>query len=446
MSKAYFPNLFELRGKLTNYGSTIFGIVGVLLLLTIWIILTMGESPLLSPAILPSPYRVFLFNDEGVFGGAIGEMYRDQELIRNLLHSIGLNLWGYIEAVLIAIPIGFIIALFPIFRGLFEPHVNAIRFIPLTAVTGIFISWFGIQTGMKAHFLAFGILIYLLPVVIVRIYEVKDVYLKTVFTLGATDWQTIKTVYIPSVLSRISDDIRVLTAISWTYIIVAETIGGEYGIGNLLFRVRRFSAIDKIFGLLAIIIIIGVLQDRIFKWLDREFFPYKYAITGKYEKPKAPSLFDSIVGYIKNVFIWAGIAIYLVLLINEFFPFFGEAKAFVYFFGKSAWVIHLIFFTMLIYKVGKLIKGFNTKSAPNRTSYTIPPVKEKPTAEFVDEHPHLESKLASAFDTSVVDGPDEIDPNLKIENETDITETPTEDAKNPENPPLVDPENPEADV
>ena len=446
MSQAYFPNIFELRGKLTSYGSSIFGLVGILLLLAIWVILTMGETPILSPAILPSPYSVFLYNDEGVFGGAIGEMYRDQELIRNLLHSIGLNLWGYVEAVLIAIPLGFLIALYPLFRGLFEPHVNAIRFIPLTAVTGIFISWFGIQTGMKAHFLAFGILIYLLPVVIVRVYEVKDVYLKTVYTLGATDWQTIRTVYIPSVLSRISDDIRVLTAISWTYIIVAENIGGEYGIGNLLFRVRRFSAMDKIFGLLAIIIIIGVLQDRIFKWLDREFFPHKYAIKGKYEKPKAPSLFDSIIGYIKNVFVWAGIGIYLLLLVNEFFPFFGEAKAFEYFFGKSAWVIHLIFFTILIYKVTKLIKGIRTNPKSIEANSAVPPSENKPKVEEIDDHPHLESKLASAFDTSVVDEAVEIDPDPVISDETEIAEQAPENSEHKENPPIVDPENPEVDV
>ncbi|MBK8832115.1 MAG: hypothetical protein IPN60_14925 [Saprospiraceae bacterium] len=39
---------------------------------------------------------------------------------------------------------------------------------------------------MKVHFLAFGIIIYMLPVMIQRIDEVDDVYLKTVHTLGAT--------------------------------------------------------------------------------------------------------------------------------------------------------------------------------------------------------------------------------------------------------------------
>ncbi|MEL6987757.1 MAG: hypothetical protein AAGK97_07975, partial [Bacteroidota bacterium] len=135
-------SLFELRGKLSKTQVTVLGILGIFLLLLIWIILTMGEDPILSKAILPSPYKVFLFNDEGEAFGAIGEMYRKQELIRNITRSIGLNLWGYVEAILIAIPLGFLIGLVPLFRGLLEPHVNAIRFTPLTAVTGIFIAWF----------------------------------------------------------------------------------------------------------------------------------------------------------------------------------------------------------------------------------------------------------------------------------------------------------------
>src|SRR5690606_13422094 len=123
-----------------------------------------------------------------------------------------------IEAVLICIPIGFTIGLFPIFRGMFSKQVNAIRFVPLTAVTGLFIAWFGIENNMKIQFLAFGIIVYLLPVVVQRVYDVEEVYQQTAFTLGASKWQTIKSVFVPSVFSKLFDDIRVLVAISWTYI------------------------------------------------------------------------------------------------------------------------------------------------------------------------------------------------------------------------------------
>lgn len=216
--------------------------------------------------LLPSPLNVLK---------AIPELIQKDNLVSNALYSIKLNLLGYIIAILIAIPLGFILGLIPLFRGLFSKLIDSVRFIPLTAVTGIFIMWFGLGSEMKVLFLAFGILVYLIPVVVQRIYEVENVHLNTVFTLGANGWQTIKTVYFPYVMSKLIDDIRVLTAISWTYITIAEMLNKGGGLGELIWMAKRQSRIDKAFALLIIIVLIGILQDRIFYYLDKLLFPYK---------------------------------------------------------------------------------------------------------------------------------------------------------------------------
>ena len=129
--------------------------------------------------------------------------------------------------------------------------------------------------------MAFGILVYLVPVVVQRIDEVEDDYLNTVFTLGATSWQTIRTVYMPYVFSRIIDDVRVLTAISWTYITIVEMLNRGGGIGELIWTAKRQSRIDKAFAILIVIVIIGIVQDRIFVFLDRILFPHKHLRTTK---------------------------------------------------------------------------------------------------------------------------------------------------------------------
>lgn len=200
--------------------------------------------------------------------------YRDK-LMPNIFKSIKLNVYGYIFAIVISLVVGFLIGLLPIFRGLFSRILDAGRFIPLTAVTGIFILWFGIGNEMKVIFLAFGILVYLIPVVVQRIDEVQSVYLHTVYTLGASAWQTVRSVYIPYVMSKLIDDVRVLTAISWTYITIAEMLNKSGGIGELIWEAKRQSRIDKAFAVLLIIIIIGILQDRLFVFLNQIFFPHK---------------------------------------------------------------------------------------------------------------------------------------------------------------------------
>lgn len=226
----------------------------------------------ISVSSLPSPKEVIL---------AIPVLYQKDNLISNVFISIKLNVLGYIIAIFISILIGFIIGLIPLFRGLFNRIFDAGRFIPLTAVTGIFILWLGIGSEMKVSFLAFGILVYLIPVVVQRIDEVQSVYLQTVFTLGASPWQTVKTVYFPYVLSKLIDDIRVLTAISWTYITIVEMLNKSGGIGQLIWEAKRQSAIDKAFAVLLIIILIGILQDKLFASLDKVIFPHKHTQSGE---------------------------------------------------------------------------------------------------------------------------------------------------------------------
>jgi len=215
---------------------------------------------------LPSPLNVLY---------AIPEMFAKDNLINNIFKSIKLNVLGYIIAIIISLIIGFGIGLIPLLRGLFNRIFDAGRFIPLTAVTGVFILWMGIGNEMKVAFLALGILVYLIPVVVQRINEVQQVYLQTVFTLGASAWQTVRSVYIPFVLSKLIDDIRVLTAISWTYITIAEMLNKSGGIGELIWEAKRQSRIDKAFAVLLIIVLIGILQDKLFVILNQVLFPYK---------------------------------------------------------------------------------------------------------------------------------------------------------------------------
>ncbi|HRZ18602.1 MAG TPA: ABC transporter permease subunit [Methanofastidiosum sp.] len=238
---------------------------GCLIILVSWQLLCL--TGLISSLLLPSPYKVFY---------SYIELSTKDYLLYNIFYSLKLNILGYIQAVAIAIPAGFIFGLIPPVRKLFSRYVDAIRYIPLTATIGLFIAWFGIEDTMKIQFLSFGIFVFLLPTVVQRIDEVETVYVDTVYTLGASKWQTICTVHFPSVISRVSDDIRVLVAISWTYLIVAELVNKTGGLGALVYTSARQSRVDKVFAILLLFIIIGIIQDRLFMLADKKMFKHKY--------------------------------------------------------------------------------------------------------------------------------------------------------------------------
>jgi len=340
--------LFKLRGDVPKQWRLVLEIVGVGLILILWLIVTTGTNPVMAPNVMPHPSKVL---------SAYGEMYRDNNLVQNLFRSIGLNLAGYLKALLLTLPLGFLIGLYPLFKGMYQRSIDAVRFVPLAATTSLFIVWFGISIPMKVNFLAFGIFIFLLPIVVQRINEVKDVYLKTVYTIGATDWQTIRSVYIPSVFSKLIDDIRILTAISWTYIVVVETINAEEGgLGGMIYMTRRLSRVDKMFAILIIFIIIGVIQDRIFARLDKELFPHKYQVKDAHKKGQLdkPSIFDTILDFAFSAFIWSALGLYVILALNEFLGFLGGLKVIEYMFGDTCWAFHTVMLSIIFYKARKI--------------------------------------------------------------------------------------------
>ncbi|MFT5998910.1 MAG: NitT/TauT family transport system permease protein [Neolewinella sp.] len=241
--------------------------------------------------LLPPPQKVI-----GVIPVLISpaETSANESLLHHARVSIWRNLQGYFWAVFLALFIGIPIAISPVAKAMFSRQIDTLRYVPLTALTPIFLIIFRPEASeaMKVSFLAFGILVYLLPVVMQRLWETEDVYLKTAYTLGASDWQLVKSVYVPAVLSKLIDDIRVLTAISWTYIIIAEVYYRDDGLGSLSYILGRQGNVAGVFAVLITIVIIGYLQDQLFAYMNRRLFPYRDV------KSVSPGLRETRAGFL----------------------------------------------------------------------------------------------------------------------------------------------------
>lgn len=266
-------DLFALRGNPSAKTKTLIEAIGTAVILILWLLISEDGFGLVAPQILPSPLKVLM---------ALPELHFKDALVRNAWYSLEINLMGLAEAILFAVPLGFVIGLFPIPKAMLERYIAGLRYVPLPMLIGLFIVWFGIDTYMKVQFLAVSIFFYLLPAVVQRIGEVEDVYDHTVITLGATKWQRIRYVFIPAALPRVTFDIIILAAISWTYITVAEAInmnGG--GIGAMANMAARASRTDKVFAMVIVIVLIGFGLDKLATMLDKQIFKFKYAVKGR---------------------------------------------------------------------------------------------------------------------------------------------------------------------
>lgn len=265
--------LFKFGGEdLDKRTASLISALGWFLLLFIWWLLP--TAGWISPRMLPSPIAVFK---------AYKLMFFEQHLVANTGFSIALNLAGYLQALAVAIPLGFIIGLTPFFRHLISGPISSIRFTPLPATTGIFMAFFGLGLNVKVQFLAFGIFVYLLPAIIQRFKDIDTnpdlkVRKQTMWTLNAGNWDSIKHFYGPSVLSRFSPDVINLVAVSWTYIVIAEMLNAIGGVGYLIYlATSRGTHVDQLYAVILLIIFIGFISDKSLKAADRKLFPSKYA-------------------------------------------------------------------------------------------------------------------------------------------------------------------------
>jgi NitT/TauT family transport system permease protein len=95
-------------------------------------------------------------------------------------------------------------------------------------------------------------------------------------SLGASSWQVATRVVLPQVMPRLIDAVRLSLGPAFLFLISAEAIAAESGLGYRIFLVRRFLAMDVILPYVAWITLLAYLMDYALAWLSRAGFPWAH--------------------------------------------------------------------------------------------------------------------------------------------------------------------------
>ncbi len=259
-----------IRGRVSLKGKIILGVIPILAILAGWTLITMGEPEMrvISPLILPSPLEVIQ---------SFPSLWFDAELSRSIVASTGRVLMGFAAALVLAFPLGIAMGAFSKVRALFEPLSIFGSYLPIPALVPLTMSLFGIGELQKVMFLGLAFFIYLLPLFVKAVDGVDDVYLQTAYTMGATQWQTVRKVLLAVSAPGIIQAMRLGFGIGWTYIILAEMVAADRGLGQIIIIAQRRGPRGHIYLVLLVIVVIAYLTDRVWVWLSRKLFPYKEA-------------------------------------------------------------------------------------------------------------------------------------------------------------------------
>src|SRR5207248_3780035 len=141
-------------------------------------------------------------------------------------------------------------------------------FVPLT------LAWFGLSETQKVGFLFIGCFVALLPLVIKDIADVPAAYLDVAVTKGATQWQLVRHVLFPVAQANIWDHLRAVYGVGWGWIILAEVVNAERGLGYLIDVSNRRGHTNAIFAIIIIIVLIAISCDQLWRLSGRVLFPY----------------------------------------------------------------------------------------------------------------------------------------------------------------------------
>lgn len=244
------------------------GIVPILLVLFLWMFVTSGETPesrIISPAELPSPGEVL---------GETQSLLEKRDLGQSLMVSLLRVLMGFLVGLAFSFPIGILMGTFSKFKALFDPITVFLAYTPIPALVPLTMSLFGTYEKQKVMFLALAFVIYFLPLMVKAVEDVDNAYLQTSYTMGANRWQILRHVLLPIAFPQIVSAMRFGFGVGWSYIILAEMIAAERGMGWVILMAQRLGPKEHIYLALLVIIMVAYLTDKVWGKLYKYLFPY----------------------------------------------------------------------------------------------------------------------------------------------------------------------------
>src|SRR3954471_20388526 len=256
-------SIWSVRQPVPRATATMLSIVMPVLVLGVWCVISYGG---LAPAdFLPSPTEV---------GRGTLQLFLQYDLWTAIVISTRRIVMAFLLASAVALPLGVLMGAFDPINRLFEPIMAPLRYMPISAFIPLLILWFGIYEKQKIAFLFLGVFVYLLPVVVSAIRAVPEELVQTALTLGASKMQVIRTVLVPAALPEIFDSFRVMNAISWTYVILAEAVNPS-GLGYMVELARTHQKASWSFAGLVVIGGIGLLTDFIIRSISALLFRWR---------------------------------------------------------------------------------------------------------------------------------------------------------------------------
>lgn len=249
--------------------STLISLVTVALLFGAWWLTS--HMRWLPTLVLPPPETVW----NAFVDGLAGRLQGGKSLIEHFGWSFGRVFVAFWAAFLTAVPIGILMGVSRIARGVFDPPIEFYRPLPPLAYLPLVIIWFGIDEASKI------ILIYLAcfaPLAVAARAGVKSVTVEQInaaASMGASRWQIVRHVILPAAMPEILTGMRIAIGFGWTTLVAAEMVAATAGLGQMVLNASNFLRTDVVIMGIFVIGIVAYVFDLMMRRVEVWLVPWK---------------------------------------------------------------------------------------------------------------------------------------------------------------------------
>jgi NitT/TauT family transport system permease protein len=255
--------IWTIRGSLEPQRYLWIAVASFVLGLTLWWGVTALE--IIDPLFLPGP-------------GAVLRRFLAWVRAGDLLTDAGISIFrvtaGFLLSAIMALPLGLIIGAYRPARAFFEPLLEFARYLPAVAFVPVVLLWAGIGEASKIAVIWIGTFFQMVIMLSEDVGRVPMPQIEAARTLGARDREVLRMVLLRSAMPAMFDTMRITLGWAWTYLVVAELVAANSGLGYAILKAQRFLQTDRIFVGIIVIGLIGLGTDQILRWVHRRLFPW----------------------------------------------------------------------------------------------------------------------------------------------------------------------------
>lgn len=192
-----------------------------------------------------------------------GELVVDGSIQAAILSSVGRGVFGYILACIIGCLIGFIMIKCESFRKYLRPLITGIQTLPSVCWVPFAILWFGLGNDAIIFVVVMGSALSIALSVESSIRNIEPLYLAAASIMGAKGMKLIGKVILPAAMPSLISGFRQGWSFAWRALMSGEVISSSIGLGYTLMLGRNLADINQVMLVMIIIIIIGILMDKV---------------------------------------------------------------------------------------------------------------------------------------------------------------------------------------